>query len=85
MTGRRIAIAYTGFASGRGLLQFARDKLLNPNDEIYLVHVFNKQENPVRNGLARLSVVTTIGCVLSGQGCLHGMLRWLACRLCTRL
>jgi hypothetical protein len=47
MTGRRVAIAYTSFAVGRGLLQYARDKVLSPNDEIYIVHSF-PDKNPVR-------------------------------------
>lgn len=47
MTGRRVAIAYTSFAVGRGLLQYARDKVLSPNDEIYIVHAFT-DKNPVR-------------------------------------
>jgi hypothetical protein len=45
MTGRRIAIAYTSFAVGRGLIQWARDKLLSTADTIYICHVFHK--NPV--------------------------------------
>lgn len=44
--GRRIAIAYNSFPVGRGLLQFARDKVLTHRDRVYICHVFSNH-NPV--------------------------------------
>jgi hypothetical protein len=49
MAGRRIAIAYTSFGVGRGLMQFAKEKVLTHNDTVYICHVF-QQQNPVSVG-----------------------------------
>jgi hypothetical protein len=59
MTGRRVAIAYTSFAVGRGLLQYARDKVLSPNDEIYIVHSF-PDKNPVVHQTMKLVRAMTL-------------------------
>lgn len=47
-TGRRICIAYNSFAEGRGLLAFARDRVLTPRDTVYIAHVFSKDQHAVR-------------------------------------
>lgn len=47
MTGRRVCIAYSTFTEGRGLLAFARDLVLTPQDTIYICHVFSKDQNVV--------------------------------------
>lgn len=48
VTGRRICIAYSSFAEGRGLLCYARDYVLTPHDTVYICHVFSKDQNVVR-------------------------------------
>lgn len=47
MTGRRVCIAYSTFAEGRGLLAFVRDMVLTPQDTVYICHVFSKDQNVV--------------------------------------
>ena len=46
VVGRRIAISYTSFAVGRGLMALAKERVLTPADTIYIVHVF-MQRNEV--------------------------------------
>lgn len=71
--GRRIAVAYNSFAVGRGLLQFARDKVLTHRDTVYICHVFSNQ-NPVSHcdktaRQARHFPHSPAGiCTLPGQG-----------------
>jgi len=50
MTGRRVCIAYSTFAEGRGLLAFVRDMVLTLQDTVYICHVFSKDHNGVSWG-----------------------------------
>ncbi|KAL4451801.1 hypothetical protein ABPG75_007463 [Micractinium tetrahymenae] len=56
--GRRIAVAYNSFSVGRGLLQFARDKVLTRNDTVYICHVFSNQNPVVKETIKFMRAVT---------------------------
>ncbi|KAL4419509.1 hypothetical protein ABPG77_002295 [Micractinium sp. CCAP 211/92] len=56
--GRRIAVAYNSFAVGRGLLQFARDKVLTRRDTVYICHVFSNQNPVVKETIKFMRAVT---------------------------
>ena len=43
MVGRRIAISYTSFAVGRGLMALAKERVLTQADTVYIVHVFTQR------------------------------------------
>lgn len=56
--GRRIAIAYNSFPVGRGLLQFARDKVLTHRDRVYICHVFSNHNPVVKETIKFMRAVT---------------------------
>lgn len=56
--GRRIAVAYNSFPVGRGLLQFARDKVLTHRDTVYVCHVFSNQNPVVKETIKFMRAVT---------------------------
>lgn len=60
MTGRRVCIAYSTFTEGRGLLAFARDLVLTPQDTIYICHVFSKDQNVVTKEMMKMARALTL-------------------------
>lgn len=58
--GRRIAIAYNTFPAGRGLMQFAREKVLTHADTVYICHVFPPQHNAVVKDAIKFMRVMTL-------------------------
>ena len=49
-TTRRVAIAYTSFPVGKALLEFARSKVLDADDLIYICHATSQSNNVVSWG-----------------------------------
>lgn len=60
VTGRRICIAYSSFAEGRGLLCYARDYVLTPHDTVYICHVFSKDQNVVTKEVMKMARALTL-------------------------
>jgi hypothetical protein len=46
-TGRKVALAYPNFAAGRGLMEVAKRVILEPNDTVYVMHVFKRESKAV--------------------------------------